>query len=227
MLARLIFFLALLGPAVLFAQSCPTSNGKSVDAPQPSILEGTIKYHPGTRPWIRLVLSKRACGTSEIELAFGEGDAWSQAKQMDHCWATVKGVVSESPTVYYSVDLNIFNPEITPDPGCKLAAPDPDYSKMGIPESIKTYEVTVFTDIRGNKPLRGEVSSSGRQLEPWQPYVRYFLNGEEDLSVNCRDGFKLISFKNAGHAQLFDQTALLYARNGAPASITIVCRRGK
>lgn len=105
---------------------------------------------------------------------------------------------------------------------------DPDYTKITIPDSIKFYKATVFTVIHGNKPLRGEVSSSGRQLEPWEPYVQYFLNGEEDLGLNCGDGFKLISFTSAtGNAELLEQTAWLYAKNGAPASLTIMCRREK
>jgi hypothetical protein len=212
----------------LFAQSCPPSDGKDIDAPQPSVLHGTINFHPGTRPWLSLVLTKPACEASEIELAFS-GDGWSRAKQMDHCSVTVKGVISESATAYYSADLNLFNPVITPEPGCKFLPPDPDYSKMTIPDSINSYSVTVFTDVRGNKPLRGEVSSSAHRLEPWQPYVQYFLNGEEDLNLSCRKGFRLASFKSsAGHAELFDSnTARLYADDGAPASLMIVCSRGK
>lgn len=210
----------------VFAQSCPPADGKNPDAPQPSVLHGTVKYHPGTRPWLGLVLQKPACGASEIQLAFS-GDGWSRAKQLDHCWVTVKGVISESLTAYYSADLNIFDAVITPDPNCKLLPPDPDYSKINIPNSITSYEVTVFTDIRANKPLRGEVSSSGQRLEPWQPYVQVFLNGEEDLNLNCRVGFKLVSFKSSGsQSELFDQnTARLDVNEDAPASLTIVCHR--
>jgi hypothetical protein len=221
-----LLILAALSSRILSAQYCPPSDGKSIDAPQPSVLHGTIKLHPGTRPWLGLVLAKPACGASEIELAFSDGV--SHARQMDHCSVTVKGVISESPTIYYSADLNIFNPVITPDPGCKLFPPDPDYSKVTIPSSIKSYEVTVFRDIRGNKPVRGEVvSSSGRRLEPWQPYVQLSMNGEEDLTLNCPDGFELTSFKAKGHGVLIDATAWLYAEKGAPASLTIVCRRDK
>jgi hypothetical protein len=223
---RILLIFATLGTGTLFAQSCPSSDAKDIDAPQASVLHGTIKFHPGTRPWLGLVLPKPACGASEIELAFKDGEF--RAKQMDHCSVTVKGVISASPTIYYSTDLNIFDPVITPDPACKLLPPDPDYTKITIPDSIKAYKATVFTDIRGNKPLRGEVSSSGRRLEPWEPYVQYFLNREEDLGLNCRDGFKLISFTSAtGNAELLDQTAWLYAKNGAPASLTIVCPQRK
>lgn len=220
--------LATLGFCALFGQSCPPSDGKSIDATQPSVLHGTIKFHPGTRPWIGLVLPKPVCRATEIELAFGV-DGWSRAKQMNHCTAVVKGVITESPTAYYSADLNIFNPAITPDAGCKLLPPEPDYSKMTIPKSIDSYEVTVFTDIRGDKPLRGEVSASGRGSEPWQAYVQKFLNGEEDLNLSCREEFHLVSFKSSSsQSELFDtNTARLYANYDAPASLTIVCRRDK
>jgi hypothetical protein len=223
----ILLILATLGSCALFAQSCPSSDGKSFDAPQLSVLHGTIKYHPGTRPWLGLVLEKPVCGASEIELAFGRRDGWSRAKQMDHCSVTVKGVISESVTVYYSADLNIFNPVITADSDCRLLPADPDYEKMTIPDSVKSYEVTVFTDIRENKPLRGEVSASGQRLEPWRAYVEIFLNGEEDLNLSCRKGFRLISFKSTkGTSELFDpNTARLNAEDGSPGSLTIVCHR--
>jgi len=217
--------LTMLGAGSLFAQSCPSSEN-TIDAPQPSVLRGTMKFHPGTRPWLGLVLEKPACGSSEIELAFS-GDGWSHAKQMDHCSVTVKGVISESMTVYYSADLNIFNPVIKPDPNCGLLPAEPDYEKMTIPDSIKSYEVTVFTDIRGNKPLHGEVSAPGHRLEPWRAYVEVFLNGEEDLNLSCRKGFKLSSFRSSSrNTELFDTgTVRLPAGKGSPASLTIVCQR--
>jgi hypothetical protein len=223
----ILLTLATLGGGSLFAQSCPPADGKDIDASQPSVLRGIIKFHPGTRSWLGLVLQKPTCGASEIELAFGDGR--SRAKRMDHCMVTVKGVIGERVTAYYSADLNIFDPEITPDPGCKLLPSDPDYTKMIIPDSINSYTATVFIDIRGNKPLRGEIFSSGRRLEPWQPYVLYFLNAEKDLDMSCQKGFKLISFKSTtGLAERFDpNTARLSADEGAPASLTIVCRRDK
>jgi hypothetical protein len=224
---RVLVFLVSCGfvAGTLFAQSCPPADGKNIDASQASVLHGTIRFHPGTRPWIGLILPKPACGASEIELAFD--DEGSRAKQMDRCSVAVKGVISESTTIYYSADLNIFDPVITPDPGCKLLPSDPDYSKLTIPASIKSYTATMFIDIRGNKRLRGEVFSSGHRLEPWQPYVKWSLNGEEDLQLNCQDSFTLVSYRiTRGHGELVDQTAWLNADDGAPASITIVCRRG-
>jgi hypothetical protein len=226
---RFLLALALLGPGTLFAQSCPPSDGKSMDAPQPSVLHGTIKYHPVTRPWMGLVLPQPVCGASEIELAFSTSEMWRHTKQMNRCPVTIKGMITESPTAYYSADLNIFNGTITPDPNCKVLPTDPDYSKMSIPDSIKSYEVTVFIDIRGNRLLRGEVSASGQRLEPWQPYVQWFLNGEKDLDLSCRKGFKLVSFKSRGsRSELFDPNAArLDVNEDAPASLTIECRRDK
>ena len=225
--ATMVLILAVLGSGPLFAQSCPSSDGKSIDASQPSVLHGTIKFHPGTRPWLGLVLPKPACGASEIELAFSDGGL--HAKQMDHCSVTVKGVIGESATGYYSADLNIFDPVITPAPGCKLLPPDPDYTKMTISDSIKSYTATVFTDIGRNKPLSGKASSAGRRLEPWQTYVQSSLNSQKDLDLSCHKGFSLVSFKGAGsQSELLDTNiARLYANDDAPASLTIVCRKDK
>ena len=223
----ILLIFATLGGGTLFAQSCPHSDVKDIDAPQASVLHGTIKFHPGTRPWIGLILPRPACGASEIELAFSDGGF--HAKQMDHCSVTVKGVIGKSPTIYYSADLNFFNPMITPAADCKLLPADPDYSKTTIPASISSYAATVFLDIRNNKPLRGEISSSGLRLEPWQPYVQTSLNGEKDLDLSCRKGFRMVSFKGVGsQSELFDtNVARLYSNEDAPASLTIVCRRNK
>lgn len=227
--ARILTFLILtaLGSGTLFAQSCPPSDGKNIDSAQSSVLHGTIKFHPGTGSWIGLVLAKPACGASEIELAFSDGGY--RAKQMDHCSVTVRGIIGESVTGHYSADLNIFNPEITPDPGCKLAPPDPDYTKMTIRDSIRSYTATVFTDIRGNKPLSGKASSAGHVLEPWQAYVESSLNSQKDLDLSCHQGFKLVAFKSAGsQSELLDTNiARLYANDDVPASLTIVCRKDK
>lgn len=148
---------------------------------------------------------------------------------MDRCSVTVKGIVGESPTGYYSADLYIFDPKISPEAGCKLLPPDPDYAKMSIPDSIKSYTATVFTDIRRNKPLSGKASSAGRRLDPWQTYVESSLNSEKDLDLSCHQGFKLVSFKSAGsQSELLDTNiARLYANDDAPASLTIVCSRDK
>jgi hypothetical protein len=211
----------------LQAQFCPSRDGKSPDAAAASVLHGTIVLHPGLRPWLGFVTASPVCGQNEIELALGKADAWTQAKRMNHCGAAVKGVIGESATAYYSADLDIFDPQITPDASCQLLPAEPDETKQPISTKLRTYQATVFIDIRHNKPLRGEVSSNGYLLQPWRAYVSTSLNGEKDLDLSCRDGFKLVSFKGTGsHAELFNtKTARLDSNEQGPASLAIVCRR--
>jgi hypothetical protein len=208
------------------AQSCPSAGGQ--DAAQPSTLHGTIILHPGTRTWLGLRLDHPVCGTREIELAFSKD--WEQAKRMQNCSVTAKGVISESPTVYYSTDLNLFDAAITADPGCRLLRADPDPGKVKIPDFISTYRATVFIDVPGNKPLRGEVTNTlgkGQPLTPWRAYVLVFLNGERDLNLSCRDGFKLVSARSfpRGKSTLLGGSAVLYSSELGPASLTIQCSR--
>ena len=159
---RILLIFATLGTGTLFAQSCPSSDAKDIDAPQASVLHGTIKFHPGTRPWLGLVLPKPACGASEIELAFKDGEF--RAKQMDHCSVTVKGVISASPTIYYSTDLNIFDPVITPDPACKLLPPDPDYTKSPSPIRSRPTKRQYLLTFVGTSRCAGK---SRRQVVDW------------------------------------------------------------
>jgi hypothetical protein len=210
----------------VLAQSCPSTDGQ--DAAQPSTLHGTILLHPGTRAWLGLRLDHQVCGTREVELAFSKD--WQQAKRMQNCGVTVKGLISESPTVYYSTDLNLFDPVVTPDPGCHLLPADPDFEKVKIPNAVSKYQATVFIDVRENKPLRGEViNTSGKDqpLTPWRAYVLVFLNGEKDLNLSCREGFRLVSAQSLprGKSARLDGSAVLYSSELGPASLTIQCSR--
>jgi hypothetical protein len=226
-LVTILFILAVSAEKGLSAQSCPSSDENNTDIPQASVLRGTIRIHHGTRPW--LVSSWKNQSVALLKSSWHSAATGGlMPSKMDHCSVTVKGVISESVTAYYSRPLNIFNPAITADSNCRLLRPDPDYEKRIIPDSIKSYEVTVFTDVRGNKPLRGAVLAAGRHEEPWRAYAKPFLNRQKDLDLSCRTGFNLISFKStAGTAELLtpDTARLFVGNEGAPASLTIVCRR--
>lgn len=226
----------LIGAAIMTgavaAQSCPPADGSNLDAKAPSVLHGTLRYHGGIRPWLGVVPDHPVCGAKEIELAFGN-DGWCSAQRLSGCAVTVEGVISESPTAYYSADLNIFNPKVIPAPGCHLLPEEPDYLAMKIPPSVQAYRLTVFIDVAANKPLRGSVVDVGRpgqHLAPWRAYAEVALNGEEDMDLGCRDGFRMTSFSSvppdaSAPAPLFNGWARIYSSERGASSLTIECRR--
>ncbi|MGB9144656.1 MAG: hypothetical protein WCC14_02440 [Acidobacteriaceae bacterium] len=211
------------------AQSCPPTDGSGFDAAQPSVLHGTIQFHDGVRPWLGLALDRPACGAKEIEIVFTD-EGWREAKRMRGCTATVRGKISESPTIYYATDLNVSNPSIVADGGCHLLPPDPDYASFRISDDVRSYRLTVFIDVKGDKPLRAEVMRTDgirQSLTPWQPYADMFLNGEEDLSLGCANGFGLLSWKSSDpkYVQQLDSNIALTSSSLGPAWLTIECRR--
>lgn len=225
----LLSIFSVLGVATggLFAQSCPA--GDNIAAPESSLLRGTLRYHDVTRPWLGLAMQQPACGAQEIELVFS-GDGWRAAKRMRGCGVTVEGRILESPTTYYATDLNLMDAAITPDPGCRLLPADPDYEALRIPEGVGSYRLTVFIDVRANKPLRGGVVGTGGttgSLRPWRAYATLMLNGEEDLTVGCRDGYDLVSWKSShpNLAQRMESQVLLSSSQLGPAWVMVQCRR--
>lgn len=227
--SRALWLLAILSvPGGVRAQSCPPADGSSLDAKAPSALHGTIRYHEGTRPWLGFVPDQPVCGEKEIELAFSD-TGWEQAKRMRGCGVTVRGRISDSPTVYYAANLNVFNPEITPDGGCHLFPADPDSKRSPIPAAVNSYRVTIYIDVRDNKPLRGEVrlAESPRIETDWQSYADWWLNGEEDLAMSCRKGFRLVSFKGSAPDRTISDDGWISITSSelGPASLTIECHR--
>ncbi len=133
----LCLFLVLL-PIVVQGQSCPPEDGKNLDTPAQSSLHGTIRLHNGTRSWISIAPDHETCGEKEIELAFGEFEDWVRAKSLVGCAITARGTISDSVTDYYSSELNIFNPVITPDPTCKPRTIEPNPYKLDLPAALKS-----------------------------------------------------------------------------------------
>jgi hypothetical protein len=213
------------------AQSCPPTDGTSLNANAASTLHGAVRYHDGTRPWLGFVPDKPTCGAKEIELAFGNSAAFRQAKRMRNCRVTVRGIISASPTVYYATDFNFSNPKMIADPGCHFLPPERPFRQEEIPASVRAYRATIYTDVRDNKPLRGDVTMSGsaRKVQPgWQDYVNWNLNGEKDLFMGCRSGFRLISFQGSApdKTMLFiPGLASITSSDLGPASLTIECQR--
>jgi len=138
----------LAGCVAVQAQVCPTDHG---DATKASTLHGKIVYHDELRQWIGLNLDHPACNQSDIQLVFIKEDGflhwkedgflhWREAKTLSGCKATVEGVIGESLTGYYSADLNIADPKIKVDPGCKPKPLEPDLWEGKVPKSITIYK---------------------------------------------------------------------------------------
>lgn len=232
---QLVFLglVAMLFAAAARAQFCPTTNDGDIEGKVPSVRQGTLRYHNGTRPWLGLIPDHPACGAKEIELAFSTPASWQDAERMRDCRVKIDGKISESPTAYYSTDLNLFDAKITPERGCHPFPPNPDYAKIKIPDWISGYQVTVFINVQANKPLLGRAVSSdatARPLTPWQAYAQVSLNGEKDMDLGCRDGFRITSFSSmppdaSAPAPLSKGWARIYSSQLGAASLTIECRR--
>lgn len=212
-------------------QSCPPEDGKNLDAPAPSSLHGTVRLHDGTRSWISIVPDRETCGENEIELAFGERQNWERAKSFVDCVISARGTIADSVTAYYSSELNIFNPVITPDPTCKPRPVEPNPYKLDLPADLKSYRATVYVDVKHNLPLRGKVwSADGKALitPSWRAYAQPSLNGEEDLDLSCHEGFTLQSFSSdpSNASELFSPgVARLNSSEFGLSHLTIVCKR--
>lgn len=224
-----IFIVSGVAAGGLFAQSCPA--GDNIAAPESSRLHGALRFHDGTRPWLGLAMQQPACGAKEIELVFS-GDGWRAAKRMRGCGATVQGKILESPTTYYATGLNLMDAAITPDPGCRLLPADPDYEAFRIPEGVGSYRLTVFIDARANKPLRGVVVGTGGTtgpLKPWRAYAEISLNGELDLDLGCRQGFRMVSFTSdpphASERSPLEGMARLNSSERGSGFLAIECQR--
>ena len=68
--------------------------------------------------------------------------------------------------------------------------PFPDYSKAKPDKSIRSYRVEMAIDYeQGDHPMFFRVTSSGKELKPWQAYASYVLTGGFVLYGYCADGF--------------------------------------
>ena len=212
-------------------QSCPAADGKNPDAAASSTLDGTVRIHDGTRPWIGLALAKPACGIKEIELAFGKREDWIRTKSLQGCHVTATGIISESMTVYYSAELNLFNPVIVPDPSCKPKPVKSNSIDSALPEGLLSYRATVYIDVSHNLPLDGKVwTLSGAALisPSWQAYAQPSLNGEKDLDLQCHEGFTLQNFSSdpSNAAAIFAPGIVrLQSSELGPSRLSIVCKK--
>jgi hypothetical protein len=95
-----------------------------------------------------------------------------------------------SPTGYYSLDTCQSVDEIEPVGTCKQQSPLPDFSTAKPDKAIGSYRVEMDVDYEpGDHPIVFHVSSSGKELRPWQAYASYMLTGGFVLYGLCGEGF--------------------------------------
>lgn len=95
-----------------------------------------------------------------------------------------------SPTGYYSLDTYQSVDGIEPAGTCKQQSPLPDFSKAKPDKEIVSYRVEMDVDYEpGDHPVVFHVSSSGKELRPWQAYASYTLTGGFVLYGHCGEGF--------------------------------------
>ncbi len=80
--------------------------------------------------------------------------------------------------------------EIEPIGECDMKALFPDYSGAKPDKIIRTYRVDMHIDYEpGDHPVIFRVSSSGKELRPWQAYASYRLTGGFVFYGYCGEGF--------------------------------------
>ena len=202
------------------AQQCPREDAMVFSVPSVSrVLKGRVIFHDGIRPWFGLKLDAPVCGKKEMQLILNSEDETVKAERRQlletirGCEATVRGKLDISATAYYSTDIFQTVEEVKPDSTCVLQHAFPDTSYAQMDTNVRSYVVTMIFDYGKNLPVSAVVRSGSRELHPWQVYADYFLNGEEDATASCADGFrmKLLSSSRNANAQTFDNQVVTIA----------------
>jgi len=191
----LVVLLALGAAGVAFAQSCPTENSQGPhDAPDSSVLHGTLIHHDELRTWLGLKLDQPACGETEIQLIFDTPEAWRIADALRTCAVTAAGKLYLSPTAYYSARLAVANPALKADASCHPFPVEPDPARHPISAGLRSYSVSLTIDTRGKGHTAVRVwqgSAQRTSLQPWEAYANFSLNGGGDvLWFGCSSGFE-------------------------------------
>ena len=187
-----VFACALVICAVVTAsgQVCPKPGemGPSVKS-EARTLEGQLVFHDDIRRWFELKLDQPQCGQTSIQLVRGERD-WTPLEVLRGCRVRSMGAIDFSHTGYYSLDTYQFVEEIQSVGTCERKLPFPDYSGAVPDKAIRAYRVDMYINYEpGDHPIVFRVSSSGKELQPWQAYASYYLTGGFVLYGHCGDGF--------------------------------------
>lgn len=171
-------------------QQCPQSSTTGPSTPSETrILEGQLIFHGGIREWFELKLDRPQCGQASIQLVW-EGNDWIPLEVVRGCRVKSKGAIILSGTGYYSLDTYQSVNKIEPVGSCVKQSPLPDYSQAKPNKTIRAYRVEMDVDYTpGDHSIDFHVSSSGKELRPWQAYASYSLTGDFVLYGHCADGF--------------------------------------
>ena len=177
-------------PVHALGQQCPQANAtRAATASEPRTLEGLLVFHDGIRQWFELKLDQPQCGQTSVELVRGERD-WTPVQVLRGCRVRSKGAMDFSPTGYYSLDTYQSVDEIEPVATCKQQSPLRDFSNAKPDKAIGSYRVEMDVDYEpGDHPIVFHVSSSDKELQPWQAYASYILTGGFVLYGLCGEGF--------------------------------------
>lgn len=171
-------------------QQCPQRSATGPPtASEPRTLEGRLVYHDGIRQWFELKLDQPQCGQASIQLVRGERD-WTPLEVLRGCRIRSSGAIDFSLTGYYSLDTYQRVDDIEPVDACVRQSPFPDYSHAKPDKAIRAYRVEMEVDYEpGDHPIIFRVSSSSKELRPWQAYASYSLTGDFVLYGLCGEGF--------------------------------------
>ena len=207
-----------------FGQECPKYGiTGSDDGSVVRTLEGRLVFHDGIRKWFELKLDQPQCGEPSIEIVPGNS---RQLLALRGCQVRSTGAIGFSPTGYYSLTISQMLGEIEAVGKCDLKAPPPDYSAARPDKTIRAYRVEMHVDYEpGDHPITFRVSSSGKELRPWQAYASYLLTGGFVLYGYCGEGFLVDKVFGTPQAapQHFEEAhspndAALFEPEGAAAS---------
>lgn len=196
MRSLIVLIVVLFAAITIDAQSCPKENTHGLgEAPEPSVLHGTLLYHDELRQWLGLGLDHAACGQTEVQLIFNDSNKWRHAESLRECAVTVSGKLYIGPTGYYSAEMAISDPELKPDPSCRPLPLKPDPAAVPISTDLKEFHASIAVDYRGKGHVEVKVrkeQDKGLLLEPWQAFVHYNLNGGGDMIwFGCRESFQI------------------------------------
>jgi hypothetical protein len=173
-------------------QQCPQSSATGHSAAsEPRPLEGRLVFHDGIRQWFELKLEQPQCGQTSTELIPGERER-TPLEVFRGCRIRSTGSIDFSETGYLSLDTYQTVDEIEPVGTCSQQPPFPDYSRARPETAIRAYRVEMHVDYRpGDHPIIFRISSSGRNLRPWQAYASYTLTGGFVLYGFCGESFEV------------------------------------
>ena len=159
---------------------------------QVQTLSGQLVYHDGIRKWFELKLDRAKSGQSSIQLV-PEAESWKPMQALRGCRVRSKGSVFSSPIgdPYYSLDTTQSVQHIEPVETCTLKPPIPSSGNGTAPDKdVHDYQVDMrVNSSSGDHPVVFRVTSAGKELLPWQAWVRYELTRGFALNGLCDGGF--------------------------------------